>query len=471
MPADSVQRRLAAILAADVAGYSRMMGIDEEGTLASLTAHRTELIEPAITERHGRVVKTTGDGLLAEFSSVVDAVNCAIEVQEGMQNRNVDTPEDRRIAIRIGVNLGDVIVQDDDIFGDGVNVAARLEELCGPNEVYVSASVYDQIEGKVEGQFDDLGMHTVKNIAKPIRVYRAMCAGAAEDRETPAEIPDRPHQEIRFCSAADGAQIAYASVGGGPPLVKTANWLNHLEYDWASPVYSPWWHELSRDHLLVRYDARGNGLSDWDVADISFDAFVSDLETVVDATGLDRFPLFGVSQGCAIAIAYAVRHPERVSRLILYGGFARGRLQRGSSVQRDQAEAIQTLIRQGWGSDNPAFRQIFTSHLVPDGNPEQMRWWNEMQRFSTSAENALRIRDVIDHIEVTALLPEVSQPTLVIHRRDDAMHPLEEGRRMAAAIPDARFVPLEGRNHIILSDEREWPRFLEEIRQFLAAGE
>ncbi len=210
-------------------------------------------------------------------------------------------------------------------------------------------------------------------------------------------------------------------------------------------------------------------MSDWDVADISLEAFVSDLESVVDAAGLDRFPLFGMSQGCAVSIVYAVRHPERVSRLILYGGFARGRLERGSSVQQDQAEAIRTLIRQGWGSDNPAFRQIFTSHLVPDGNAEQMQWWNELQRLTTSPENALRIRDAVDHIEITRLLSEVSQPTLVMHRRDDAMHPFEESRRIAAAIPDSRFVALDGRNHIILSDEKEWPRFIEEIRQFLTA--
>jgi class 3 adenylate cyclase/pimeloyl-ACP methyl ester carboxylesterase len=468
---ERVQRRLAAILAADVVGYSRMMGQDEEGTLAALTAHRTELMEPCIAKHRGRVVKTTGDGLLAEFGSVVDAVNCALEVQEGMGDRNSGTPEEQRIAIRIGVNLGDVIFQDDDVYGDGVNIAARLEEICGPNEVYVSANVYDQVEGKVEGRFDDLGAHTIKNIAKPVRVYRAELAGAAKGLATAARVPEIPHQEIHFCTASDGVQIAYATVGKGPPLVKTANWLTHLEYDWASPVYGPWWTELSKGHSLVRYDARGNGLSDWDVDEISFETFVSDLEAVVDAAGLDRFPLFGLSQGCAVSIAYAVRHPERVSRLILYGGFARGRLQRGSSVQQDQADAIQTLIRQGWGSDNPAFRQIFTSLLVPDGNEDQMKWWNELQRLTTSPENALRIREAVDQIEITRLLPQVSQPTLVMHRREDAMQPFEEGRRLAAAIPNSRFVALEGRNHVILSNEKEWPRFHSEIRDFLAGDE
>ncbi len=168
---------------------------------------------------------------------------------------------------------------------------------------------------------------------------------------------------MRFCTTLDGVQIAYAVVGQGPPLVKTANWLNHLEHDWESLVWRHLFHGLSRDHTLIRYDERGNGLSDWGVEDISFDAFVQDLETVVDAAGVERFPLLGISQGCAVSIAYAVRHPERVNHLILYGGFARGRRMRGDSDEIEQAQAMATLIRQGWGADNPAFRQLITQLL------------------------------------------------------------------------------------------------------------
>jgi DNA-binding winged helix-turn-helix (wHTH) protein len=170
-------------------------------------------------------------------------------------------------------------------------------------------------------------------------------------------------QEIQFCAAPDGARIAYAVVGKGPPLVKTANWLNHLEYDWQSPVWGHVLRAFAARYRLIRYDERGNGLSDWDVEDISFEAFVSDLETVVDANGLERFPLLGVSQGCAVSIAYAVRHPERVSKLVLYGGYTRGRRRRGQQGA-DQADALLTLMRQGWGQDNPAFRQMYTSLFV-----------------------------------------------------------------------------------------------------------
>jgi pimeloyl-ACP methyl ester carboxylesterase/DNA-binding winged helix-turn-helix (wHTH) protein len=274
-------------------------------------------------------------------------------------------------------------------------------------------------------------------------------------------------QEIQFCTASDGARIAYATVGSGPPLVKAANWLNHLEYDWESPVWSPLLKVLAAEFQLVRYDERGNGLSDWDVEDISFEAFVRDLESVVDAIGLARFPLLGISQGCAVSIAYAARHPERVSHLVLYGGYARGRRQRGQQAEIEAADALTTLIRQGWGRENPAFRQIFTSQFIPGGSAEQVRWFNDLQRITTSAENAVRLRRTIDDIDVAALLPRLRVPTLVLHCRNDAVQPFEEGRRMAAGLAGSRFVALEGSNHIILETEPAWPRFLDEVMRFL----
>jgi DNA-binding winged helix-turn-helix (wHTH) protein/pimeloyl-ACP methyl ester carboxylesterase len=276
-----------------------------------------------------------------------------------------------------------------------------------------------------------------------------------------------PHQEIHFCTASDGVRIAYALAGKGPPLVKAANWLNHLEYDWQSPVWSHLLHALAAEHRLIRYDERGNGLSDWDVKDISFDAFVRDLESVVDAAGLERFALLGLSQGCAVSIAYAVRHPERVSHLVLYGGYARGRRKRGSIRESQQADALLTLMSQGWGQENPAFRHIFTSLFIPGGTTEQMRWFDDLQRVTASAENAVRIREAMNIIDVSDLLPRVSVPTLVMHCRSEAVIPFEEGRRLAAGIPGARFVALEGQNHLILENEPAWGRFLEEVEAFL----
>jgi pimeloyl-ACP methyl ester carboxylesterase/DNA-binding winged helix-turn-helix (wHTH) protein len=276
-------------------------------------------------------------------------------------------------------------------------------------------------------------------------------------------------QEVQFCAATDGTRIAYAAVGHGPPLVKTANWLNHLEYDWESPIWSHLLHALAAKHRLIRFDGRGNGLSDWDVDDISFDAFVRDLETVIEATGLDRFSLLGISQGCATSISYVVRNPDRVSHLILYGGFARGFRKRGSATEIEQADALLTLMRYGWGQENPAFRQIFTTRFLPGGSAEQMKWFNDLQRITASPENAVRIRLATENVDVTDLLPQVRVPTLVLHCRGDAAQPFDEGRRMAAGIPGARFVALEGNNHLVLEGDPGWNRLLDEIKRFLSS--
>jgi pimeloyl-ACP methyl ester carboxylesterase/DNA-binding winged helix-turn-helix (wHTH) protein len=262
-------------------------------------------------------------------------------------------------------------------------------------------------------------------------------ADAGPDRDAgPAAGP--PSQQIRYCTAPDGVHLAYSAVGSGPPLVKIANWLNHLEYDWQSPVWSPLFSELAARHRLIRYDERGTGLSDREVADFSFEAFVSDLETVVEAQRLDRFALFGLSQGAPIAIAYTVRHPERVSRLVLCGGFAQGWRTRGSPAEVARAEASITLIREGWGQDNPAARQMFTSLIIPDSTLDEMRWLNELERRSASPETAMRLLQVIGGIDVTDLLPRLAVPVLLLHSRADARVPFEHGLSLARAIPDRR---------------------------------
>jgi len=279
-----------------------------------------------------------------------------------------------------------------------------------------------------------------------------------------------PRQEISYCRAADGVRLAYARVGEGPILFKAANYLNHLEYDWECPVTRHLLHALARHFTLLRYDARGNGLSDWEVPDVSFDAWVSDLETVANEVGWRRFPLMGMSQGCAISIAYAVKYPQRVSHLILYGSFARGRMVRSESdEQREKIKAMETLVRLGWGEENAAFRQMFTSQFVPGGSKEQIDWFNELQRRSTSPACAARYFRTTNEIDVRALLPKVKVPTLVLHLRDDAVHPFEYGREVAAGIPGARFVPLPGKNHMPLEHDPGASRILEEIRLFLKA--
>jgi class 3 adenylate cyclase/pimeloyl-ACP methyl ester carboxylesterase len=464
MPEDRVERRLAAIFAGDIAGYSRLMGVDEEGTLRQLKVHRTQLVDPKITEYRGRIVKTTGDGILAEFISVVDAVRCAVDIQRGMVKRNADTSADKRIEFRIGINLGDVIIDGDDIFGDGVNVAARLEGLAETGGICISRQAHDQIEGRLPLAYRALGPQHLKNIAKPVEVY-----AIALDDDAAARIKlERAPLKVNYCRSPDGVRLAYATVGIGPPLVKTANWMNHVEYDWESSVTRHFFIALARDFALLRYDARGNGLSDWDVEELSLDAWVSDLETVVAAAGLDRYPLLGMSQGCAISVAFAVRHPERVSHLILYGGFARGAYRRAKNeLELQKAKALATLIRTGWGEETPVFRQLFSSLFMPGGTQEQLQKFAERQRKTTSAECAYRYFETTRNLDVSELLPKVTAPTLVMHKRDDQIQPFDAGRELAAGIPGARFVALPGQNHFPLQQDPETERMLEEIRLFL----
>ena len=261
---------------------------------------------------------------------------------------------------------------------------------------------------------------------------------------------------------------AYASVGDGPPLVKTANWMNHVQYDWESSAFRHFFIALARDFTLLRYDARGNGLSDWDVEDVSLDAWVSDLETVVNAAGLERFPLLAMSQGCAISVAFAVRHPRRVSHLVLYGGFARGAYRRAKTeLELQKAKALATLIRAGWGEDSPAFRQLFSSLFMPGGTQEQLQKFAERQRKTTTAECAYRYFETTRNLYVSDLLGKVTVPTLVMHKRDDQVQPFEAGRELAAGISGARFVALPGQNHFPLEQDPETGRMLEEIRLFL----
>lgn len=306
-------------------------------------------------------------------------------------------------------------------------------------------------------------------IAVPTAMRAPAAAGGANITETDDDSDARlPPHHVRFCTASDGTGLAYSVVGEGPALVKTANWLNHLDYDWESPMWRHWLRAIIRERRLVRYDERANGLSDWNTADISFDAFVDDLVSVVDAAGLDRFDLLGISQGCSVSIAYAVRHPERVRRLILFGGYAAGWRLRGSAEEIARREAMLTLTRQGWGQDNPAFRQMFTSLFFPDANAADHRWFNELQRMSTSPDNAVRLQEAFARIDVRALLEQVSVPTLVLHARDDAVIPFAAGRELAARIPKAEFVALESHNHLLLEKEPAWARAIERIRDFLA---
>jgi DNA-binding SARP family transcriptional activator/pimeloyl-ACP methyl ester carboxylesterase len=278
-------------------------------------------------------------------------------------------------------------------------------------------------------------------------------------------------QQIRYCRSPDGVQIAYAISGKGPPILRAAHWMSHLQYEWESPVWRHWIDSLSKGNTLIRYDERGNGLSDWNASDLSFAAMVCDLESVADANSLSGFPLLGVSQSCAVSVAYAVRHPERVSHLVLYGGYAKGWRKRGDRHEIDTHEAMTTLIREGWGKDNPAFRQLFTETFIPGASREQMTWFNDLQKETASPDNASRLHYSFGDMDVSDILGDVSVPTLVLHARNDAAVPFEQGKALAAGIPGARFVDLNSANHILLSEEPAFADFVREVRSFISAAD
>jgi pimeloyl-ACP methyl ester carboxylesterase/DNA-binding CsgD family transcriptional regulator len=277
--------------------------------------------------------------------------------------------------------------------------------------------------------------------------------------------------ETRFCSAPDGVGLAYAIDGEGPPLVKAGNWMTHLEYERESPVWRHWVRDLSRGHTLIRHDERGCGLSDRDFDGTpTLDTFVDDLVAVVEAAGLERFDLIGLSGGGPTAIEYAVRNPERVSRLVLYGSYARGRHRRGAG-EAEKSRLMIELTRAGWGGTIPAFRQVFTSTYIPNADEEQKRWYDELQQASSSAEMAARLWSARTDVDVSESARRVTQPALVLHARDDRAVPYDEGRLLASLLPDARFVTLEGENHILQEAEPAWALFLAEVRAFLADDE
>lgn len=269
-------------------------------------------------------------------------------------------------------------------------------------------------------------------------------------------------------TANDGVRLAWMMDGHGPPLVKASNWLTHLEYDSESPVWRHWLEFLTDRFRYLRYDERGCGLSDWETGEnLSLDRWVADMEAVVDAAGLDQpFVLLGISQGAGTAVAYAAKHPQRVSRLILYGGYALGAKLRDDAEYSHIYEIMEDLARIGWDKPNPAFRQLFTSRFIPEGSEEQIHWFNELCRKSTRAEIGARLIAARAQMDAREFLPRVKAPTLVLHATDDEVVPVSEGRRLACGIPGAEFVLLESRNHILLEHEPAWTQFCQAVREF-----
>jgi len=288
----------------------------------------------------------------------------------------------------------------------------------------------------------------------------------------PGDYPAAMRQRIRFLTTEDDVTLAWAEAGQGPPLIRASNWLTHLEFDWQSPVWRHWTRFLADHFRYIRYDERGCGMTDWQLCELSFERWVTDLEDVVEAAEVhEPMILFGVSQGAAVAIAYAVAHPERVSHLILYGGYAVGANYREDADHVAAYQAMQELARVGWNKSNPVFRQVFTARFIPEGSEEQIEWFNELCVRTTTPENAHRLLEARAEVDVRPLLHQVRVPTLVLHADKDEVIPVAEGRRLAREIPDATFVPLDSRNHVILEHQPAWQEFERAVLEFTGMGE
>ena len=469
------RRKLVAVIYADMVGYSRLIGLDDAGTLDRLRTLRKNLIDPAIEEHGGRIVQTGGDSLLIVFDSIDGAVRCAVKVQQQIPILDGDQPPDRAIRFRIGINIGDAIADGTDLHGDAVNVAARIQAECPPGGICVTRSVRDHVQDRIELAFEELGTLSLKNITEPVEAFvlridptadapKSLKRRLARRNSTTTVVPPMP--STRYCTTTDGVRLAYMTFGDGPALVIVGHWFSHLQLDWENSARRSFRERLGHGRTLLCYDARGSGLSDRDVVTMSPDVWLSDLEAVVDAAGMKRFALYGASQTSSVSIAYAARHPERVTHLIVYGGFAQGWKHR-SGVNLDEHRAMITLTRLGWDRDDPAFRQMFTSQMMPGATKAEFDAFTEMGRKYTSGESAARYLDAVGDVDIVSQLRLVNVPTLVLHVRDDQRVPFESGRQIAASIPGARLIALPGRNHILRDGEPAQTQLLTEIDNFL----
>jgi class 3 adenylate cyclase/pimeloyl-ACP methyl ester carboxylesterase len=460
------KRRLSAILALDVVGYSGMMQRDAAGLLAALNAIFRSVVTPAVAAAEGRVVKLLGDGALIEFPAAAHALRCAVQIQQELRRPDSPYLSPEPIKLRAGLHAGDVVVEGDDIFGDGVNIAARLQSAAQPGGILASRIFCDLAGSDIPVRLRREGAHSFKGIAQPIEVLSVDFTDpeVAARRASMAQA-----QEIRFCTSKDNVRLAWTVNGDGPTVVKAPNWIGHLELDWRNPGLAPITTAIAEQWRLVRFDARGNGVSDWDLEEFSFDHLVDDLERVFDAAEVERAPILAISQGCATAAAFAARRPERVSAIVMIGGFPVGRAKRRSPKDRERAKAMRAMMAAGWDDDYPSLRDLLAQIIIPGASEEERRQYAEDMREMISPENLGRYRDVIDNLDVTQLLPNVTAPCLVVHCRGDRMQPIEQGRMLAAGLPDSRFIAYDSVNHLVPENDPVWPLLERDVLAFLAA--
>jgi len=458
--------RLAAILSLDVVGYSRLMQTSSGQLLKTLNELYRDLVIPAVKGNKGRIVKLLGDGALIEFASAGRALEAAIAIQTSLRDPQSPYQNPEHILLRAGVHVGDVTVNGDDIFGDGVNIASRLQAAAEPGGVLVSKMVCDLAGADYADHLRGEGLHSFKGIAQPIET---LSVDFTDEKSAKSRKAFMNAQEVQYCRTNDGVNLAWTAVGDGPPVVKAPNWIGHLELDWRNPGFSPICTSIAMKHRLVRFDARLNGLSDWEAETCSFDSFVDDLEAVFDVAGVERAPIVAMSQGCSVAAAFAARRPERVSAIAMIGAFSVGRAKRKSKKDLERAEAMRKMMTAGWDDDFPSMRDLMAQIIIPGASDEERRQTARDMREMISPENMGRYRDVIDYIDIRHLLPSVEVPCLLCHSTGDRMQPVEQGRIFAKGLPNARLITYESKNHLMTRNDPEWPRLERDLTAFLFA--
>ena len=457
-----MKKKKLSIVAADMVGFSRLIEEDELNTLNRQKAIIQNIIDPKLKKNNGKLIKTTGDGFLAVFENCDQSLFFSIEIQNQIIDQEKIIIPEKKIWYRIGINYGEIILENDDIYGNEVNIASRVESICESGGISITSSVKKNLTEK-KIKLKNIGYQILKNIKTPIEVYQLNF----KDKNLKLDLTEAD-QEIRYCLSKDHTTIAYAKFGSGPPLIKAPNFMTSLEHDWRSPIWKHYFNFFGSSHSFYRFDQRGNGFSDWDPQNISFNNFVDDLEAVVNDAGLENFPLFALSQGTAVSLAYAAKYPQRVNKLIILGGYARGRAYRMKPNEFEKISSMdESMILNGWEKENPAFRQFFTSSFLPGASKEQMDSFNNIMKFTTSASNAAKILQVNDQINVIEKLKNIEIPCLILHAEKDMRVPFTEGEFLAKHLKNSKLVSLPSSNHIILQQEDSWSIVQKEIKEFL----
>ncbi|MCR9137615.1 MAG: alpha/beta fold hydrolase [Alphaproteobacteria bacterium] len=449
-------RKISAVLSLDVVDYTRRMAEDEDATLKELQRLLSRVVRPAVQANSGRIFKLMGDGALVEFDTAAAAIAAAGTILQKMH--------DDSMSLRAGIHAGDVMVNGDDLFGEAVNVAARLQTSAQPGTCLVSKTAVEVAGTSLGVSLRPESSMRLKGVPNPVEAYSIDLDG---DKRRAKNMRQSSTQDIRFATSKDGTTLAWTSTGEGRRILATANWIRHLEYDWTMNTIAGWIPLLSERYSLLRYDGRNNGLSERGVADVSLERLVEDIEAVLDSAGIERIPLFGISFGATIAAAFAARHPDRVAGLVLLGGFAQGLQERQQPGIAAHGRAMMEMGLDGWNDDYPSARDLMAQSFAPGASPHDQRTYAEFMKVAMDHQDYLRIGPVVANVDIVDLLPDITCPAIVLHANKDRMHNVEQGRRLASGIGNARLIGLDTINNTMPEYDPAWPKALAEIEGFL----